>query len=284
MTGRLLTLSKDALDLRILALPVGHLQLTERARLALREHETIGGLITALELGLRKWSPSVRSEIALVLDQLMNSMRHGTANGWEWFRRQRPKAVDGTAIYFASFSFDRFKYSVRKLPVGTLHPSTRVATALARAEITTVGDLIGAAIRGLVNPRPAGAKTCLEIIEMLDALSEAAEANGECAWDRYADSQRIMLLPRDGARRFVTEEYLKEFPVVVEGAGFSGFSAAGGALARERILCAGRRASLNEIASQFAVSRQEISRLRDLIMDKLRAVFLGSDYAGGRLR
>jgi len=67
-------LSRDDFDTRILALPVGHLQLSERARLALRYRETIGGLIAALGLGRRRWSSLVRSEISLALDQLTNAM------------------------------------------------------------------------------------------------------------------------------------------------------------------------------------------------------------------
>src|ERR1051325_7020334 len=140
MTSRSSAYSNNEFDPRILSLPVGHLQLTERARLAAGERETIGSLIEALESGRRKWSPVVRSEISLVLLQLTKAIRHGTSKGWELFRMRRPKAADGTAIYFTSFTFDCMKHTVRNLPVGTLHVSARAATALARVKITTLGD------------------------------------------------------------------------------------------------------------------------------------------------
>src|ERR1041384_8205995 len=105
MTSRSSAYSNNEFDPRILSLPVGHLQLTER--------ETIGSLIEALESGRRKWSPVVRSEISLVLLQLTKAIRHGTSKGWELFRMRRPKAADGTAIYFTSFSFDCMKHTVR---------------------------------------------------------------------------------------------------------------------------------------------------------------------------
>jgi len=219
-----------------------------------------------------------------VVRQLTKATRLDTAKGWEWFRRQRPKAADATAVYFTSFSFDCLKRSVRNLPVGTLHVSTRAATALARAKITTLEDLIDAAIRGLVKPRPGGAKTCREIIEMLDALSRAVEENGDCDWGRYAHSRQIMLFPRKVNGGFAATEYLKEFPAVIHAAVLTGFGRPRAVLARELLLRVGCGASQDKLATQFAVTRQEIGRLRDLMLQKLQAALLRADYAGCRFR
>jgi len=285
MISRLSSCSHDELDPRILILPVGHLQLTERARMAARERETIGGLTAALESGRRKWSPLVGSEISLVLHQLMKAARGDATNGWELFRMQRPKAADGTAIYFTSFSFDRMKHTVRNLPIGTLHVNTRAATALVRAKIATLGNLIDAATRGLVNPQPAGARTCLEIIEMLDALSQSVKANGECDWEKYAISRRIILLPRQGNREFVAEDYIKEFPVTVRAAVLEGFGECGAALVDKHFLRAPpQRVSSARIGIQLGIKRQRVEYVRHLIVQKLRAALLNADYGGCRFR
>ncbi len=270
---------------QILALRAGHLQLSERVRLAIDERETIGSLIAAFDLRRSKWSRLARSEISLVLNQLTRSMQYDTEEGWDRFRTKRPKAADATAIYFTSFALDRLKDSVRNLPVGTLHVSTRAATALARAKIRTLGDLIDAAIWGFVNPRPAGAGTCLEIIEMLDVLSKTVDANGECAWDKYANSRRIIFLPHDKDRRFVPEEYIGEFPAVIQIAVRAGYGQCGAVLTREHLLCAERqRAPLLRIGTRFGITRQGVSRVRKSIVQKLRAAFLKADYAGCRFR
>ncbi len=269
----------------ILALPLGHLQLSERARLALDERETIGGLIAALELRRPSWSRLVRSEISLVLNRLTRCMQHDRKEGWDRFRRERPKAADPTAVYFTSFALDRLNRLVQDLPVGTLHVRTRAATALARAKIRTLGDLIHAATWGFVNPHPAGAATCLEIIEMLDALSKAVEANGECSWDKYARSRRIILLPRREERQFVAEAYIEKFPGVICAALRAGFGGCGAALTREHLLCAeSRQVHLMRIGTRFGITRQQVGLLRKSIVEKLRAACLEADYTGCRFR
>lgn len=269
----------------ILALSVGHLQLSERVRLALDERETIGGLIAAFELERPEWSRLVRSEISLVLNRLTRSMQYGREEGWERFRRERPKAADSTAVYFTSFRLDRLNHSVQDLPVGTLHVRTRAATALARAKIRTLGDLIHAATWGFVNPRPAGAGTCLEIIEMLDALAKAVEASGECAWDKYANSRRVILLPYHEERRFMAEDYVEEFPAVIEIAVRAGFGECGAVLTREHLLCAGQqRTPLIRIGARFGITRQKVGHVRKDVVQKLHAAFLKADYAGCRFR
>jgi hypothetical protein len=281
MPNQSTSFSKLTLDTRILALPVGHLQFSESVRLALKERETIGGLIAAFESGRPKWSRLVRSEISMVLDLLTRCMQHGTAEGWERFRTHRPKAADATAIYFTSFSFDRLQDSVRTSVVGTLHLRTRVATALAGANIRSIDDLIDAAICGILRPHPGGAGTCSQIIEILEALSLAVQPSGECDWTRYTKCRGILLLPRRTHCRFVAQGCIDEFDKVVQTAVLAGFGQRGAILTRDNLLCAKhRRKSSETIAKQLSISRQQVEGLRKLIVQRLRDAFLNDDYTG----
>jgi len=272
--------SQFALDTRILALPVGHLQFSESVRLAFRKRETIGGLIAAFESGRPRWSRLVRSEISMVLGLLTRCMQRGTEQGWEQFRTQRPKAADATAIYFTSFSFDRLQSSVRGLVVGTLHLRTRVATALARAKIRSIDDLIYGAIRGILRPHPGGAGTCLEIIEILEALSQAVQASGECDWTRYTKCRGILLLPRRTHYRFVAQDCIDQFDRVIQTAVLAGFGQRGAIFTRDNLLCAKeRRQSSETIAKQLSIARQQVESLRKLIVQRLRDALLKDDYS-----
>jgi len=279
MSSRSASFSETALDPRILALPVGHLQFSERVRLALRDRDTVGKLISLFKSSGPRWSPLIRSEISLVLDLLIRCIRDGSAHGWDRFRRQRPKAADATAIYFTSFALDPLQDSVRSLPVGTLHPKTRVATALARAKIITIDDLIDAGIRGLVHPNPGGPGTCLEIIDMLEALSMSVEPSGKCDWARYARCGGIVLLPPRRNSTSVVTKYIEKFPSIIEAAVFVEFGQRGAVLARKSLLSPKwRRSSTEAIARELAISRQQVEALRNLIVGRLRDALLMEDY------
>ncbi|MBA3353220.1 MAG: hypothetical protein H0U23_12520 [Blastocatellia bacterium] len=275
----------DSLDARVLDLPVGHLQLSERARLALSERQTIGGIVSAFHGRSQKWTSLVRSELDSTLCQLERCLRRGTTAGWEEFRLQRPKAADKTAVYFASFSFDRLSDAVGHLPANTLHPSARAATAFDRAKIATVVQLVDAAKAGLVNPHPAGAETCMEIVKMLEVLAGSLQHKGTCDWEKYVRLRGVRLLPDDKSHRVAGEDVFQMLPEVVKEAVFLNHGRRGATLVREYLLPSDRgRRTFAEIARASGVSRQNIQHLYNLILSELEASFLRDDYASCRFR
>ena len=276
---------KFELPAQVLALSVGHLQLSERARVALREHETISGLVTQIESGRTGWTASVKSEISLVLDQLRERLRCGLEEGWDRFRRARRKMSRPMVIYFASFALDRLHPSVRDLPISTLHLSGRARASLCYAKIETFGDLIQAARWGVPIVHPGGLAACLQIIDILEKISQTVDQNGECDWEKFANSRRLVFLPCDEDREFVAENYLEAFARIVGRAARVQFGEFGSALINEYLLCAeGQQVSLIQIGNRFGMTSSTVSRVKDDIVSKLRGAFLRDDYAGCRFR
>src|SRR5450432_2602223 len=96
MKDDLLSPSRFVIHPEILALPAGHLQLSEGVRLVIEDQKTIGSLITAFERGSPEWRPLVRSKLSSVFYALKRHLQGGKKDGWDRFRRERPKAADST--------------------------------------------------------------------------------------------------------------------------------------------------------------------------------------------
>ena len=267
---------RSVIPRKILEFAAGHLQLSERCRLAIDDEATIGRLLRLHEAHKFDDNPAVDRELTLVFRQLKNC--YAGKQAWDEFRVARAPLLGSTCVYFASDSFERLKLSVLSLPVGTLHPTARAATTFKRANIANLGQLLESAKQGLVNPRPAGAGTCRQITQMLEAFSISTTSEGGCDWAKYAFLRHIAIVPEKQGLNFTLANVIQRACELQLGEL--------GLLIATRQIFAKRqdRLTLAEIGSLVGMVRQEVERMKGAILRMIRRALLHRDYTSCRFR
>jgi hypothetical protein len=190
----------------IAGLPVGHLQLSTRARHAVGPLKTIGGLLGMLPNSRHKpdiFTPTVWREVASVIEKLSSTVGAKGVSAWDEFRNSLFVPTDPVgrlSVYFTSPKLALLPPAVRDTALPNLHLSNRALNSLETIGIHTIGGLIDRARDGLPPFRAAGDLTTAEIYETLDALVASVDTHGQISWVRYATARRLALLPaRPGA-------------------------------------------------------------------------------------
>ena len=274
------------IDPQILALPVGHLQLPNRAWWATKKCQTIGDLVAlATSEASHTRSHVFLPEVIPVLRKLATLSAPGNVDFWDNFRRQRPKASNPVSIYFMSPVLQRLSPSVRGLSIDALHPSNRAVTALHLAGLRTIGKLVEAARNGLANFQHAGALTCTEIIDALEALSKSSRREGEVNWETYATTLGFPLLPRRPASGFIPRQFLRQCPRVVRAAVELQFGKKGVVLLQKRVLRSGTDVpSLRKIGRELKISHERARLLERDILQMLRRAIMNGEYRSCEFR
>src|SRR4029453_114244 len=105
----------------------------------------------------------------------------------------------------------------RKLGLAEAHLSRRAINALEKARITTIGQLIKRAERGIINLAGLGLFKGLEVIASLDALADAVRKDGWIDWLKFAQFRKFAVLPRN-AIAATPADFIRKFPRVCEAA------------------------------------------------------------------
>lgn len=94
-------------------------------------------------------------------------------------------ATKTPSILFQNPFLETLASAERNRAVTALRLSTRALNSLHRAGIHTIGQLVSAARKGIVPPRPAGRKTAADIQNALHTLSSSVRPDGRIDWDAY---------------------------------------------------------------------------------------------------
>jgi len=169
-------------------------------------------------------------------------------------------------VFFDSKLLRALNSSVRGSPINKLQLSTRAHNALGGLGISSIGDLVEIARRGIPSPRASGRKAAANIAGALHALAQSVMFDGEVDWTRYATHRE-----RDFGR--LDALLLQMKPVHREGLHFSSpaLDMLGAAVRRHslktlhlrpRALHALESAGINSIRKLITAARRGIGNLR----------------------
>lgn len=272
----------------IAELPVGHLQLSARARRAVGRLKTIGGLLAILPSVRHRrdiFTPTVRREIASVIEKLSSTVATKGVSAWDTFRRSLLLPADSRfSLYFVSPKLAVLPAGVADTELPNLHLSNRALNALEAIEIRTVGSLIGHARNGLPPFRAAGAVTTAEIYETLDALAASVDTHGRISWIRYAAAKGFDVLPKQSGA-WTGRALVTRLTAEVKNAVELEFGERGLLILQERLrAAAAHRVGFEAIGRQLKHSGERTRQLNQQIVTMLRRAVWFDDYRGRRFR
>jgi Bacterial RNA polymerase, alpha chain C terminal domain len=267
------------------SLPIGHLHLGRQALPERESSSTIGEMIDAVECGaLRHSSPTGARRIDRTLNALLRTLGDGRPDNWDRFRKARPPLRSYKAIYFASPRLRALNARERKLALAKAHLSRRAINALEKARITTIGQLIKRAERGIINLAGLGLFKGLEVIASLDALADAVRKDGWIDWLKFAQFRKFAVLPRN-AIAATPADFIRKFPRVCEAAIATTFNKnAVGVLKTHLLRGASAYNARTKTGKLLSLNREMIRLYENEIVDALRGAIWDEDYCGCQFR
>jgi DNA-directed RNA polymerase delta subunit len=279
-------LSEKNLHPWVKKLPIGHLQLSGWPADLRRTPSTIGDLFEAVQRGAQlPGSPAAVAKIKRMLNGLTKTLnRANGSEGWDLYRKARPRLRSYKAIYFASPRLSKLAAVEQNSRLARMHLSRRAINALQRGRITTVGQLIERVQAGVVGLSGLGQFKGLEIVASLDALADAADDQGSIDWVKFAKIRGFVVLPEEQSKP-TPEEFIRCFPSLCEAAVSTSFAANARAVLNARLL---RRAEQTPprpaLAKRLGQNRETVRLYENEIVEALRSAIWEEDYCDCRFR
>jgi len=275
------------LDAAIAALPVGHLQLEGHARKATAGLANIGELVRMFSRQVRTYKriSKTGNHIESVLRILVEGTSEQGFSGWDTFRKLRPLLVDSQQIFFASPAFKGLTKDVRQGSLAKLHLNRRAINALEAVKVKTIGELVPAARRGIVDLPASGDLTAREVVEALQALANSVTPDGSVDWLAFARTRNFLVLPHKERAGHSSREFVRLLPSVCELAVGSKFGEAGLLVLRTRLLRNPKSSlSLRDVANQLGQTKERVRLMQLAIVKALSHAIWKEEYRGCRFR
>lgn len=265
-------------------LPIGHLQLSWQ--LSYLRSSTIGDLFDAVQRGaLARSSPNAVARIKQTLNTLIKTLNRGKgSDGWDLYRKARPRLRSYKAIYFASPRLSKLAAKEGRSGVAELHLSRRAINALQQARITTLSRLIKQAEIGIIDLAGLGQFKAVEIVEALDALADATDKEGTIDWIKFASLRGFRVLPERQSKA-TPEEFIRSFPSLCQTAVFTSFTPNALAILQTRLLRSADQAAPRPALGKHLSKNRETVRLHETeIVEALRGAIWERNYCNCRFR
>jgi hypothetical protein len=168
----------------------------------------------------------------------------------------------------------------RRYSLKTLHLRPRALHALEVIGISSVGDLVDAARKGITHLRAAGRQTLLELREALNALSKSVRSDGSFDAIQYAINRNFQMLPAHDCVELSNHEFPAVFLEALETAVKSRFGRLGNLVFTEYYRHASEESSFQRLRKKLGSTRQAITLRKGNIVQMLRGAVLDDDYTG----
>jgi hypothetical protein len=171
--------------------------------------------------------------------------------------------------------------SVQNLSTDQLHLNSRTHGILARAGITTIGELIDAYSSSLNGMSGIGARSRQAVQDALAALSHSLREDKQVDWLRYWRIQEIRLIPKEYETDASTGEVIGELPTIIKEVLSQYKDERLWIVVQRRYTLEGtEKLTLQELGDAFGIERERVRQLETKALAELSAALIQRQYQG----